>query len=148
MYDRDLWGATISGANAVPLGFGGASFGLAMKNRPQRSPGQQFMAYVIESECPTVRHIRAPLLFPPDQLWEKGRGMDRIDRVLTQLRLAWELNSEMQFGEFLALALGLTAGPKFSKMTDNELVEQLLAAKRASRDPATTRKVKKRGKVK
>jgi hypothetical protein len=144
-YDRDLWGAWISGAKAVPLGFRNASFGLAIKNRPQRSPGREFIAFVVERDCPTVREQDAPPTLSSDQLWDKGRGVDRRERVLNQLRLAWELNSPMPFGEFLALALGPKAGSKaLSRMTDEELGKRLHAAKRTLAKPIGQRYTRKK----
>ncbi len=131
-YDRDLWGAWISGANAVPLGFGDASFGLAMKNRPQRSPGREFIAFVIERDCPTVRHVDGSPALSPDQLWEKGRGMNRLERVLNQLRLAWELNSQMQFTEFLGARAQPEGGPQSSLADDRRRTGRAPACCQAS----------------
>jgi hypothetical protein len=53
----DETNAEYGGESAIPLGFANSSFNEAIANRPQTSPGEPFTAFVIEKECPTMKHI-------------------------------------------------------------------------------------------
>lgn len=52
-YKEDQLHVVIKGP-CVPLGFANGSFHRALLTRPKTRPGAQFMAFVIEQDCPTV----------------------------------------------------------------------------------------------
>ena len=54
--DNGLW-AQYSGDTAVPLGFANSSLVKAIDNQPQEGMGEEFVAFVIPIECPTMEKI-------------------------------------------------------------------------------------------
>jgi hypothetical protein len=53
-YLEDGLHAEIEG-NCMPLGFKNSSFREALQNQPEKYWGEAFTAFVIESDCPTVK---------------------------------------------------------------------------------------------
>lgn len=50
----EIWGP------CVPLGFANPSFSAALRNRPDDDWGEEFTAFVIQKNCPTVRVLDPP----------------------------------------------------------------------------------------
>lgn len=53
----DSLNAVYQGEHAVPLGFDNFSFARAINNQPEFSPGEKFVAFIIEKECPTFEKL-------------------------------------------------------------------------------------------
>jgi hypothetical protein len=43
--------------NCIPLGFANSSLAHALSNQPEESPGNVFIAYVIEKDCKTFNNL-------------------------------------------------------------------------------------------
>jgi len=42
----------------VPLGFNNFSFMAAVERQPEKGPGKEFVAFVIEKDCPTIKRTK------------------------------------------------------------------------------------------
>lgn len=49
--------AEYSGETAIPIGFANSSLALAIRNQPESGSGELFTAFVIPSQCDTMRRI-------------------------------------------------------------------------------------------
>jgi len=43
----------------IPIGIEGTSFRIALQERPHKSPGKRFDAFVIESNCKTFKEVKS-----------------------------------------------------------------------------------------